>query len=157
MSGIVTEASGPEHVMVRRAGALGLAAGPVAFAAGALAGGADGGWSALLGVVLVVANFAVHGLSLAWAAGISIPMLQVVALGGFVARMAVIVGVLVLLNRTAFFSPAFFGVAAVITVFALLGYEARLMSRGLGGGLQIPPEPSAAAAAAALRAREDGR
>jgi hypothetical protein len=155
MSGIVTEASGPEHVMVRRAGALGLAAGPVAFAAGALAGGADGGWSALLGVVLVVANFAVHGLSLAWAAGISIPMLQVVALGGFVARMAVIVGVLVLLNRTAFFSPAFFGVAAVITVFALLGYEARLMSRGLGGGLQIPPEPSAAAAA--LRAREDGR
>jgi hypothetical protein len=156
MSGSVTEAAGPEHVMVRRAGALGLVAGPVAFAAGALAGGADGGWSALLGVVVVVANFAVHGLSLAWAAGISIPMLQVVALGGFVARMAVIVGVLVLLNRTVFFSPAIFGVAAVITVFALLGYEARLMSRGLGGGLQIPPEPSAAAAAA-LRAQEDGR
>ena len=157
MSGSVTEAAGPEQVMVRRAGALGLVAGPVAFAAGALAGGADGGWSALLGVVVVVANFAVHGLSLAWAAGVSIPMLQVVALGGFVARMAVIVGVLVLLNRAVFFSPAIFGVAAVITVFALLGYEARLMSRGLGGGLQIPPEPSAAAAAAALRAREDGR
>src|SRR5918992_1304960 len=106
----VTEASGPERVMVRRAGAL---------------GGGGGGWSALLGVVVVVANFAVHGLSLAWAARISIPTLQVVALGGFVARMAVIVGTLVFLNRTAFFSPAIFGVTAVVTVFALLGYEAR--------------------------------
>jgi hypothetical protein len=157
MIGSVTEVSGPERVMVRKAEALGLVAGPVAFVAGALADGQDGGWSALLGVVVVVANFAVHGLSLAWAARISIEMLQVVALGGFVARMAVIVGVLVLLNRTAFFSPAIFGVAAVLTVFALLGYEARLMARGLGGRLQIPPEPSAAAAAAALRAREDGR
>jgi hypothetical protein len=143
--------------MVRRAAVLGLGVAPVAFAAGALVGGSDGGWSALLGVVVIVANFAIHGLSLAWAAGISIPMLQMVALGGFVARMATIVGALVLLDRTAFFSPAIFGVAAVLTVFSLLGYEARLVSRGLGARLQVPPEPSAAAAAAALRASDEGR
>jgi ATP synthase protein I len=151
----VTETTTPEHVMVRRAVILGAVAVPLAFGAGALVDGADGGWSALLGVAVVVANFAVHGLSLAWAAGISIPMLQVVALAGFVGRMAVIVMALVLLDRTAFFSPAIFGVAAVGTIIALLSYEARLLSRGLGGNLQIPPEPAAAAAGEALRAREE--
>jgi hypothetical protein len=151
----LTETATPEHVMVRRAVVLGGVAAPVAFVAGALVDGADGGWSALLGVAVVVTNFAVHGLSLAWAAGISIPMLQVVALAGFVGRMAIIVLALVLLDRTVFFSPAIFGVAALVTIIALLGYEARLMSRGVGGNLQIRPEPAAAAAAEALRVREE--
>jgi hypothetical protein len=151
----VAETTIPERVMVRRALAVGVVAAPLAFAAGVLLGGGDGGWSALLGVVVVVANFAVHGLSLGWAGAISIPVLQVVAVVGFVTRMAIIVGILILLDRTAFFSPAVFGIAAVVTVFTLLGYEARLLSRGLGGTLQIPPEPAAAAAAAALQAREE--
>jgi hypothetical protein len=151
----MAETSKPEHTMIRRALLLGLVAAPVAFLLGALAGGAGGGWSALLGVVVVVANFAVHGLSLAWAAGVSITLLQVVAVVGFVVRMGVILGALVLLDRTEFFSPVIFGITAVAGTFGLLGYEARLVARGLGGSLQIPPEPSAAAAADALRAREE--
>lgn len=149
------ETSKPEYTMVRRAVALGIVAAPVAFVVGALAGGAGGGWSALLGVVVVVANFAVHGLSLAWAAGVSITLLQVVAVVGFVVRMGVILGALVLLDRTDFFSPVIFGITAVAGTFSLLGYEARLVGRGLGGTLEIPPEPSAVAAAEALRAREE--
>ena len=151
----MSDTSTPEHVMVRRALALGVVAAPLAFAAGALAAGVDGGWSALIGVVVVVANFAVHGLSLGWAAAISISLLHVVALVGFVARMGIIVGALVLLDRTAFFSPVAFGITAVVATFGLLGYEARLIARGLGGGLTIPPERTAAAAAHALQ--KEGR
>jgi hypothetical protein len=104
---------------------------------------------------VVVTNFAVHGLSLAWAAAVSIALLQVVAVTGLVARMGIILGVLVLLDRTAFFSPVVFGIAAVAATLGLLGYEARLVARGLGGSLRIPADPAAAAAAEALRAREE--
>jgi hypothetical protein len=36
----------------------------------------------------------------------------------------------------------------------LLGYEVRLVSRGLGGSLEIPADPAAARAGAGLAARE---
>lgn len=140
--------------MARRALAAGVLAAPAALAAGYAVDGAAGAWSAFLGLGLVVANFAVHGLSLAWAATVSIPVVQVVALGGFAFRMAVFVGALSLLDRQAFFRPAVFAVAAVASIMTLLVYEARLAARGLGTGLEIPPEPPAAAAAEELRARE---
>jgi hypothetical protein len=152
-----TEAEAPEREMIRRglvAGALGV---PVAVAAGWLAGGADGAWSAALALAVVMANFALHGLSLAWAGAVSIPLLQAVALGGFVARMGAILLALVLLDRTAFFSPVIFGVTAVVATMVLLGYEARLVARGLGGSLRVPADPAAAAAADELRAREEAR
>jgi hypothetical protein len=143
--------------MVRRALIGGGLTAPLAFAAGFAVAGGPGAWSALLGVALIVANFAAHGLSLAWAAGVSIPVLQIVALGGFALRMAVFVGALFILDRQAFFRPAVFGVAAVASMLALLVYEARLAARGLGAGLRIPPDPAAAAAAEELRAREAAR
>jgi hypothetical protein len=152
-----TVAEAPEREMIRRgltAGALGA---PIAVAAGWLAGGADGAWSAALAVAVVLANFSLHGLSLAWAGAVSITLLQAVAFGGFVVRMGAVVVALVLLDRTAFFSPAIFGVIAVAATLALLGYEARLVARGLGGSLRIPPDPAAAAAAEELRAREEAR
>lgn len=143
--------------MVRRALLGGGLTAPLAFAVGFAVAGGPGAWSALLGVVLIVANFAAHGLSLAWAAGVSIPVLQIMALGGFALRMAVFVGALFILDRQAFFRPAVFGVAAVASILALLVYEARLAARGLGAGLRIPPDPAAAAAAEELRAREAAR
>ena len=155
MDATMTDHPAPERAMVGRGVVAGTIAAPLAFAAGSVAGGVDDGWSALLGVVVVVANFAVHGLSLAWAAAVSIVLLQVVAVTGFVARMGIILGVLVLLDRTAFFSPVVFGIAAVAATLGLLGYETRLVARGLGGSLRIPADPAAAAAAEALRAREE--
>jgi hypothetical protein len=105
----------------------------------------------------VIANFAAHGLSLAWAATVSIPVLQAVALGGFALRMAAIVGALVVVDRTGVLSTAVFGVTAVVGTLALLALEARLVLRGLGSGLHIPAGPAAAAAGERLRAREGGR
>ena len=145
----------PEGVMVRRAVAAGALALPVAAAGGWAAGDADGALSAALGIAIVVANFAAHGLSLAWAAGVSIPVLQGVALGGFVVRMGVIVAAIVLLDRTAFFSPAIFGIAVVVGTLGLLGYEAKLVARGVGTALEVPPDPAARAAGERLRLREE--
>lgn len=147
----------PEHRMVRKALAAGAAAMPVAYAAGLWAGGGDAALSALLGVAVVVGNFAAHGLSLAWAAGISVVAVQAVALGGFVVRMGVIVGVLFALDATAFFSPLVFGLAVVAGTLALLFYEAGLVRAGLGADLDLPPDPAAARARESLRLREGAR
>jgi hypothetical protein len=125
--------------MVARALLLGAAAAPVAYGAGYAAGGAGAAASALIGVAVVVLNFAAHGLSLAWAARTSPAVLQAVALGGFLVRMGIIFGTLVALDRTAFFSPLAFGLTVAVGVLALLAYEARLVARGLGGQVEASP------------------
>jgi hypothetical protein len=142
--------------MVRRALLLGAAAVPAAGGVGYLAGGSSPGLSAALGVAVVVLNFAAHGLSLAWAAGVSVTAVQAAALGGFVVRMGVITALLFALDATAFFSPVAFMVAAVAATLALLTYEARLVLRGVGRDLDIPPDAAAVAAAERLRLREEG-
>lgn len=143
--------------MVRRALVAGLVGAPVAAGAAFLAGGPGAAVSALIAVVVVVANFAVHGLSLAWAAGVSITALHAVALGGVVVRLGVIVALMFALDRAAFFSPVAFGITAVVGTLALLVYEARLVQRGLGGELQIPADPEAARANERLRLEEAAR
>jgi hypothetical protein len=143
----------PEHLMVGRALLGGAFSLPLAYGSGYWVGGPDGGLSATIAIAVVAANFAAHGLSLAWAAGISVPTVQIVALGGFVVRMGVILVVLFGLDRTAFFSPMIFGLALIVGQVALLGYEAKLVLGGVGRDLQIPPEPAAAAAAERWRIR----
>jgi hypothetical protein len=137
--------------MVRRAVVAGAVGAPVAAGLPFLFGGRGAALSALIAAVVVVANFAAHGLSLAWAAGVSITAVHAVALGGVVVRLGVIVGLMFLLDRMAFFSPLAFGLTAVIGTLGLLVYEARLVQRGLGGDLQIPAEPAAARANERLR------
>lgn len=142
--------------MVRRALVPGAIAVPVAAALGWLLGGPDAAASAAIGIVLVLANFVAHGLSLAWASTVSVAAVHAVALGGFVVRLAVIVGVLFALDTLAWFSPLAFGLAVVPATLLLLGYEARLVLRGVGTALQIPADPAAVRAAQTMATREAG-
>ena len=140
--------------MVRRAlvpSALGVA---FAALAGLAASGGDAAWSAAIGVAIVSLNFAAHGLSLAWASGVSITAVNAIALGGFVLRLGVIVAAMFALNTMTWFSPLAFGLAVVPATVLLLVYEARLAIRGLGATLQIPADPAAVRAADTLAARE---
>ncbi|HXF73519.1 MAG TPA: hypothetical protein VNO79_13050 [Actinomycetota bacterium] len=132
--------------MVRRAlgpGALGL---PVALGGGWALGGRAAAVSAALAVAVVLANFALHGLSLAWASTVSLAALHAVALGGVVVRLGAIVGLLLALRAAPWFSPLAFGLAVVPATLGLLAYEARLVAAGLGQLVQVPGDPVAAAA-----------
>jgi hypothetical protein len=141
--------------MVRKALLVGAPGVGVAYAVALALADGDAALSAALGAVVVVANFAAHGLSLAWAAGVSVTAVQAVALGGFVVRLGIIAGLLFALDRLAFFSPLAFGLSAMIGTVILLGYEARLVMGGLGSRLEVPPDPAAREAARALREREE--
>jgi ATP synthase I chain len=144
----------PEREMVRRALVPALLALALVTAIGWALGGPAAAASAGIGVVLVYVNFAANGLSLAWASTISIVAVQAVALGGFALRLAVIVAAMFAMNTLDWFSPVAFGLTVVPATMLLLAYEARLAIRGLGGSLQIPADPSAIRAGAALAARE---
>ena len=140
--------------MVRRARGPAAVAFVAAVLAGWAFGGPSAGVSAGIGIAIVFANFAAHGCSLAWASTISVVAVQAVALGGFVVRLGVIVGLLFALNSLDWFSPLAFGLAVVPATLLLLAYEARLAIRGLGADLQIPADAAAIRAGEALAARE---
>ena len=100
----------------------------VAFGLGYVAGGADAGWSALIGVTIVTANFLTFALSIAWAASISPTMIAIVALGGYLVRLIVFTVALVVLTKLVWFSPVAFALTLVPATIALLVYEAKALS-----------------------------
>jgi len=127
--------------MVRRALVPGALAVPVAFAAGFALEDAGSGASAAIGVAIVVANFVAHGLSLSWAAGISIPAVHAVALAGVVVRLGAVVGLLFALDRLSWFSPTAFALTVIPGTMLLLAYEAKLALGGVGTRLEVPADP----------------
>jgi len=140
--------------MVRRALVPSLIALPVAYLAGLALSGPGAGASAAIGVLLVMLNFAAHGLSLAWASAVSITAVHAVALIGPVVRIGMVVGLMFALDTLDWFSPLAFGLAVVPGTLLLLVYEAWLTMHGLGSTLQIPADPAAVRAGETLAARE---
>jgi hypothetical protein len=128
----------PERELVRRAAPYAPPAAALALLMGAAVGGWNVGWSAAIGIGLVFINFAVHGLSLARAAKVSLVVLFGVATIGFVVRMGAIVALMFLLKRFAFFSPLAFGLAVIPGTILLLIFEMRLLASGVGRDLILP-------------------
>jgi hypothetical protein len=118
----------PEKLVVRRLLPFAPVALVVAFAAGAAIDGLDAGGSAGLAVAVVVVNAVASAMSLAWAARISPTAVYAVGLGGFVARLAVFVVLMLVLEGFAWFSPVAFAVTFVLTTIALLGSEMKILS-----------------------------
>jgi ATP synthase I chain len=128
----------PERAIVRRVVPFGPPAALVALLAGWwLAGGWGTGWSAALGVVVVVANAAANALLLSRAARISLTAYSAAVMGGFVIRLGLIVAIMFALNRLDWFSPLAFGLAVVPATILLLAYEMKLVAGGLGRELHI--------------------
>lgn len=141
--------------MVRRAIVPSVVAFVLATVVAWVLGGPGAALSAAIGVVVVFVNFAAHGYSLGRASSISITAVHAVALVGPVVRIGIVVGLMFLLDTFDWFSPVAFGLTVVPATMGLLAYEARLAMRGVGGRLQIPADPSAARANAALTAKEN--
>ena len=118
----------PERALIRRVSPFAIPAAVVAFAVGALFGGASVGWSAAIAIAIVYLNFVANALSIAWAASISTTLVSIVALGGYVVRLIVYTVALALLNQLSWFSPVAFVLALVPAIVALLVYEAKALS-----------------------------
>ncbi len=125
----------PERELIRRIAPFSPLAAVVAFLLGAVLSGPAAGWSAVIGVAVVLANFIAHGLSLSWAAKISPTVLFAVGLGGFIVRLAVIALVVVALDELGWFSVVAFAAAVVPSTIVLLGVEMKVLSGRLQADL----------------------
>jgi hypothetical protein len=131
--------------MARRALGPGIGALLVAFIVGAIVGGPGTGVSAALGVGVILANFVANVLAIAWARGVSLVAIQVVAYAGFVIRLGIVLALLFGLQAFGWFDPAAFGLAALGSAILLLVYESKLVLSGLGSELQLSPPAGSAA------------
>lgn len=118
---------------------LSLPALAVALVAGGLLGGRDAAASAAIGVVIVFANFAVYGLSLAHAARVSLTVLYAVGLGGFVVRLGIFVAIIAGLKQLDWFSVVAVVAALVPSTIALLSLEIKLLSGRMQADLWTLP------------------
>jgi hypothetical protein len=138
----------PERQMAWRALVPGLALAGGAFGIGWAVGGWVSAVSALLGVLVVSVTFALYVLLLGWARNISPTAWQGATLGGWLFRVAVIIGCLFAVDGLGGDVKAF-GIAAIVCALAVAIYEAWFV---LTGRLQYESPPPATATPAATPA-----
>jgi len=113
--------------MVRRA----IPVAPVLVLGCGLVWGINGALSSAFGIGLVLMNFLLTALLLTWAGRVSPTMLMAATLGGFIVRMALIVGAVVLVKGTWWASMAPLLLTILVTHLGLLMWETRYVSLSL--------------------------
>lgn len=109
----------------------GLLLAPLVILVAGLVSGWDGTASAAIALGIVCLNFTLAALSVGWAAKISPEMVGGVALGGYVVRLGLILGALVLLRHMSWIVLPWLGFTLVGAHLALLFWEMRYVSMSL--------------------------
>ena len=113
--------------MVRRS----LPALPVLVVLAGLVWGADGAASAAYAIGLVLLNFLFSAVLLETAARISLPLLMVAAVGGFVVRLAMITAAVLLVKDQSWVALVPLSITLIVTHLGLLVWESRHVSASL--------------------------
>jgi len=124
-----------------------LPAVPVLVLVAGLVWGLDGAASAAFAIVLVVANLFASAALLATAARISLPLLMVAALGGFVVRLALLTVVVIAVRDQPWVDLVALCLTLVVTHLGLLVWETRHVSASLAFPALKPPMPKSPKAA----------
>jgi hypothetical protein len=112
---------------------------PVLIAVSWIVRGWDGGWSAALGVGLVVANFLLAGAMLSISAKISLAVYHAAALFGFFLRLGLMVLTVLLIAQFLPIDRIAFGISAALAYLVLLSWEAAAVSKGRERNLDWTP------------------
>lgn len=122
--------------LVRRA----LPLAPVAVLLAAIPWGVDGALSALFALALVCANFLLSAALISNAARISLPLLMAAVLGGYLVRLALLFGAVLLVKDLGWVELWPLGVTLVAAHLGLLLWETRHVSASLAyPGLKPKP------------------
>ena len=113
--------------MVRRA----IPVAPLLVLACGLVWGIDGALSSAFGIGLVLLNFLLTAVLLSWAARVSPTMLMAATLGGFIVRMGLVLGAILLVKNTSWASMAPLLLTILVTHLGLLMWETRYVSLSL--------------------------
>jgi hypothetical protein len=121
----------PEAVLARDLSRRAVMVAPALLLVGLLGWGVDGALSAGYGLVLVVANFAIAAGLLAWAAPISLGAFMGAALFGYLLRLGLLFGAVVLVRDAGWVELWPLGLTLIVTHLGLLAWEARSVSLSL--------------------------
>lgn len=119
-----------EAALGRSIALRGLVLGPVVVAVAWLIGGADAAGAAAIGVAVVVVNFLLSGIIMSRAARISLSLYHAAALFGFFIRLGLITLTMLLVVQVIEIDRPAMGIAAVVSYFVLLSFEAVAVSKG---------------------------
>lgn len=101
---------------------------PVVLLVCGLLRGVDGAISAAIGLALVAMNFLVSARLIAWGAAKSPAFVQGAVLGGFIVRLAILTGIVLVLEQFSFIDLPVLVLTIAITHIALLLWETRYVS-----------------------------
>jgi hypothetical protein len=93
--------------------------------------GFDGALSAAFGLALVVANFLLAAALIVQAAKVSLALLMVATLGGYLVRLALVFGAVLLVKDASWMELWPMGLTLVIAHLGLLWWETRYVSASL--------------------------
>jgi len=128
-----------ESILARHTVARAIYVAPVLIAVSWIVRGWNGGWSAALGVGLVVANFLLAGAMLSISAKISLAVYHAAALFGFFLRLGLMVLTVLLIAQLLPIDRIAFGISAVLAYLVLLSWEAAAVSKGRERNLDWTP------------------
>jgi hypothetical protein len=126
-----TAGPAPEAVLAKDLSRRAALVAPALLLVGLLGWGVDGALSAGYGLVLVVANFAIAAGLLVWAAPISLGVFMGAALFGYLLRLGLLFGAVVLVRDAGWVELWPLGLTIVVTHLGLLAWEARSVSASL--------------------------
>jgi hypothetical protein len=93
--------------------------------------GVHGAESTAFAIALVLVNLALSAAILAWACRVSLTMIMVAALGGFLLRMGLVTLAIYLVKDQAWVELVPLGVTVLVTHLGLLFWETRYVSASL--------------------------
>lgn len=121
-----------------------LVVGPLVILVCGLLRGVDGAISAAIGLVLVALNFLLSAWLIAWGADRGAAFLQGAVLGGFILRLAALLGIVLLLEPVDFIDIPVLVLTIAVTHIALLMWETKYVSLTLAApGLKPGVGPAA--------------
>ncbi len=109
----------------------GLPVAPVIIAVAALAAGADGALSAGFAIALVLGNFLLSAVLVAGAARVSLALVMVAVLFGYLLRLGIIAGAVLAVKDLDWVHLPVLGITLIATHLGLLFWETRYVSASL--------------------------
>lgn len=141
------DASAPEVEIARDLAVRGLLVAPVLLGLSALVWGANGAWSALFAIGLVVGNFLLAAGMLSWAGKISVAFVMAAALFGYLLRLGIVTAAVLLVKDLSWVELVPLGLTIIVTHLGLLLWETKYVSASLahpglkpGAGIGAPKE-----------------
>ena len=125
------DGAAPEVSISRDLVRRGLIAAPVLVAVSGVVWGLDGALSGAFALALVLLNFLLAALLIAWTAPVSLSLMMGAILGGYVVRLGIITGAVLLVKDFSWVDIPALGTGIIVSHLGLLFWEMRYVSLSL--------------------------